>query len=190
MATLKDIIKQRLVEADEPELELEDAPDKDAPSEDAPADDVPAEDAPVEDAPADDVVADDDLGDTDLAPEIASTDTGDTLERLVGIVDIEQTTSSTIISFEDGGQSIFVHPYVTLKSDTINAIIELIAGDVKHSYASQRDQISLKSLKETPYWKGIKSMIDAMVRSNLTNSPSLSSLLDEIKQGYKVLEVN
>ena len=128
MATLKDIIKQRLVEADEPELELDDAPAEDAPAPDAPEEEAPVEDAPEEDAPAEDVPSEEeDLGDEDLAPEIASTDTSDTLERLVGIVDIEQTTSSTIISFEDGGQSIFVHPYVTLKSDTINAIIELIA---------------------------------------------------------------
>lgn len=112
-----------------------------------------------------------------------------TIEEMVGIVEIQHTTSSTILDFEDGGQIMFVQPMVSIKSETLNSIIDLIISDVKYTYGLQRDEITGKNLNKTKYWKSIETLVSTMVRSQLTKSDNVDGLIDEIKQVFKVLEV-
>lgn len=112
-----------------------------------------------------------------------------TIEEMVGITEIQHTTSSSIIDFEDGGQIMYVQPIVSVQSGTLNKIIALIISDVENSYAHQRDEITGKDLNNTKYWKSIKTLVSTMVRSQLTKSDNVDGLIDEVKQVFKVLEV-
>ena len=133
------------------------------------------------------------------AEDEESTETDDTdedfedldkaIEGMVGITEIQHTTSSTILDFEDGGQIMYVQPMISVQSETLNSIIKLIITDVKKTYASQQDEITGKPLNKTKYWKSIDTLIATMVRSQLTKSDNIYGLIDEIKQIFKVLEV-
>jgi len=112
-----------------------------------------------------------------------------TIEEMVGITEIQHTTSSTILDFEDGGQIMYVQPMISVKSETLNKIIDLIISDVKNTYSDQKDEITGKQLNKTKYWKSINTLISTMVRSQLTKSDNIDGLIDEIKQIFKVLEV-
>jgi len=116
-------------------------------------------------------------------------DVDKTIESMVGITEIQHTTSSSILDFEDGGQIMYVQPMVSIKSETLNKIIELIISDVKEAYSSQKDEITGKSLNKTKYWKSIDTLISTMVKSQLTKSDNVDGLIDEIKQIFKILEV-
>jgi len=111
------------------------------------------------------------------------------IEEMIGMTEIQHTSSSTIIDFEDGGQVMFVHPMVSLKSETLNEIIKLIMKDITKTYASNKDEITGKDLNKTRYWKSLSTLIETMVRSQLTKSDNMNGLIDEIKQVFKVLEV-
>ena len=187
--------KKRIIEADE-EAPIEDTPD---PEEEFTGDDVETEEETEEETPVEgaeeaneyteeDSVANDE---TDSANEpMEDFETLDkTIESMVGITEIQHTTSSTILDFEDGGQIMYVHPMVSVQSETLNKIIELIIKDVEKTYASQKDEITGKTLNKTKYWKSINTLIATMVRSQLTKSDNIDGLIDEIKQIFKVLEV-
>ncbi len=187
--------KKRIIEADE-EAPIEDTPD---PEDELTANDVETEEETEEETPVEgaeeaneyteeDSVANDE---TDSANEpMEDFETLDkTIESMVGITEIQHTTSSTILDFEDGGQIMYVHPMVSVQSETLNKIIELIIKDVEKTYASQKDEITGKTLNKTKYWKSINTLIATMVRSQLTKSDNIDGLIDEIKQIFKVLEV-
>lgn len=112
-----------------------------------------------------------------------------TIEEMIGMTEIQHTSSSTIIDFEDGGQAMFVHPMVSMKTETLNEIIKLITKDVRKSYADSKDEITGKPLNKTKYWKSIDTLIETMVKSQMTKSDNLNGLIDEIKQIFKVIEV-
>lgn len=122
-------------------------------------------------------------------PEENFDDIDKTIEEMVGMTEIQHTSSSTIIDFEDGGQAMFVHPMVSMKTETLNEIIQLIIKDVKKSYADSKDEITGKNLNKTKYWKSIDTLIETMVKSQMTKSDNMNGLIDEIKQIFKVLEV-
>ncbi len=122
-------------------------------------------------------------------PEEDYEDIDKTIEQMIGITEIQHTSSSTIIDFEDGGQVMYVHPIVSIKSETLNKMIGLIIEDVKHTYSVSKDEITGKSIEKTKYWKSINTLIETMVRSQLTKSDNVNGLIDEIKQIFKVLEV-
>lgn len=186
--------KKRIIEADE-EAPIEETPD---PEEELTGDDEEIEDTgeetPVEGAEEANEYTEEDIEaneETDLANEpVEDFETLDkTIESMVGITEIQHTTSSTILDFEDGGQIMYVHPMVSVQSETLNKIIELIIKDVEKTYASQKDEITGKTLNKTKYWKSINTLIATMVRSQLTKSDNIDGLIDEIKQIFKVLEV-
>lgn len=112
-----------------------------------------------------------------------------TIEEMVGITEIQHTTSSSILDFEDGGQIMYVQPMVSVQSETLNKIIDLIIADVEKTYSHQKDEITGKDLGKTKYWKSIKTLVSTMVRSQLTKSDNVDGLIDEVKQVFKVLEV-
>lgn len=211
MSRLKKIIedsyKQRLFEAEE-EAPVENTDTTDDTMDDPGNDEPPVEGA--EEANADDTTGEDDTQDEDTTTDDEATtddtqdenvdDTTDdpyedfedidkTIEEMVGITEIQHTTSSTILDFEDGGQIMYVQPMVSVKSETLNKIIELIEDDVKKTYSTQKDEITGKQLSKTKYWKSINTLISTMVRSQLTKSDNVDGLIDEIKQIFKVLEV-
>lgn len=187
--------KKRIIEADE-EAPIEETPD---PEEEFTANDVETEEeteeeTPVEGAEEANEYAEEDIAtadETDSANEpVEDFETLDkTIESMVGITEIQHTTSSTILDFEDGGQIMYVHPMVSVQSETLNKIIELIIKDVEKTYAAQKDEITGKTLNKTKYWKSINTLIATMVRSQLTKSDNIDGLIDEIKQIFKVLEV-
>ena len=187
--------KKRIIEADE-EAPIEETPD---PEEELTGDDVETEEeteeeTPVEGAEEANEYTEEDIEaneETDLANEpVEDFETLDkTIESMVGITEIQHTTSSTILDFEDGGQIMYVHPMVSVQSETLNKIIELIIKDVEKTYAAQKDEITGKTLNKTKYWKSINTLIATMVRSQLTKSDNIDGLIDEIKQIFKVLEV-
>ena len=111
------------------------------------------------------------------------------MEKMIGVVDIQHTTSSTTIDFEDGGQLMYVQPIISLKSETLKEIMDLINKDVEKIYASLKDEITGKELRNTKYWQSIETLIGTMVRSQLTKSDNMDGLVDEIKQVFKILEV-
>ena len=111
------------------------------------------------------------------------------IEQMVGIVDIQHSSSSTFIDFEDGGQVMFVQPITTLKVETIKQIIELIKKDVKDAYAQQTDEVTGRKLKDVKYWKSISVIIDTMVESQMTKSDNLNGLIEEVRQLFKILDI-
>ena len=187
--------KKRIIEADE-EAPIEETTD---PEEELTANDVETEEETEEETPvegaeeANEYTEEDNEAndETDSANEpMEDFETLDkTIESMVGITEIQHTTSSTILDFEDGGQIMYVHPMVSVQSETLNKIIELIIKDVEKTYASQKDEITGKTLNKTKYWKSINTLIATMVRSQLTKSDNIDGLIDEIKQIFKVLEV-
>lgn len=183
--------KKRIIEAEE-EAPIEETPD---PEEELTGDDEEIEEeTPVEGAEEANEYTEEDIetnDETDSANEpMEDFETLDkTIESMVGITEIQHTTSSTILDFEDGGQIMYVHPMVSVQSETLNKIIELIIKDVEKTYASQKDEITGKTLNKTKYWKSINTLIATMVRSQLTKSDNIDGLIDEIKQIFKVLEV-
>lgn len=126
---------------------------------------------------------------TDTVDETAFTELDQYIQGMVGVTELNHTTSSTIIDFEDGGQLMFVHPMVSMQTDTINKIIELINIDVEKAFAFQKDEITGKPLKNTKYWLSVKTLISTMVRSQLTKSDNLDGLIDETKQIFKILGI-
>lgn len=201
MSRLKKIIEESLInrglmEADE-EAPEEDVPTEEVPTEDAAAEepvegaeeaneDAGAEEEETEEAPVEDVEDQYAVGDVE---EENFDDLDKAIEEMVGITEIQHTTSSTILDFEDGGQIMYVQPMVSLHSETLNKIIDLIIADVEKTYATQKDEITGKSLSKTKYWNSIKTLISTMVKSQLTKSDNVDGLIDEIKQVFKVLEV-
>ena len=207
MSRLKKIIEEslinrKLLEADE-EAPAEDEAQADAAAEepvegaedanaDAGMDEEPAEDEEAEDEeePAEDEATDEEAPVEDEEPEEENFDALDAaIEEMVGITEIQHTTSSSILDFEDGGQIMYVQPMVSLQSETLNKIIDLIITDVEKTYSNQKDEITGKELGKTKYWKSIKTLVSTMVRSQLTKSDNVDGLIDEIKQVFKVLEV-
>jgi len=176
---------------DDPEASLED----DTPSEDSGADEAPVEGAEEANDDAGVEEETDETTDSETSEPTDETDDEDfedvdkTIEEMVGMTEIQHTTSSTIIDFEDGGQTMFVHPMVSMKTETLNEIIKLITKDVKKSFADSKDEITGKSLNKTKYWKSIDTLIETMVKSQMTKSDNMNGLIDEIKQIFKVLEV-
>lgn len=201
MSRLKKIIEESLInrglmEADE-EAPVEDVPTEEAPTEEVPDEepvegaeeaneDAGAEEEEIEEAPVEDLEGQDVVGDVE---EENFDDLDKVIEEMVGITEIQHTTSSTILDFEDGGQIMYVQPMVSLHSETLNKIIDLIIADVEKTYATQKDEITGKSLSKTKYWNSIKTLISTMVKSQLTKSDNVDGLIDEIKQVFKVLEV-
>ena len=198
MARLSTIIKEqsksKLLEADKEAPAETDTSSTDS----TPADDPGAGEAPVDGT--DTASTDDSTDDSTDAPkndtEIPTEDSGNDLEQIdknieemIGITEIQHTSSSTIIDFEDGGQIMYIQPMVSLKSETLNEIISLIIKDVKKTYSIAKDEITGKDLNKTKYWKSINTLIETMVRSQLTKSDNMDGLIDEIKQVFKVLEV-
>ena len=122
-------------------------------------------------------------------PEEDFDDADKNMEKMVGMVDIAHTSSSTTIDFEDGGQLMYVQPMISLQSSTLTEIMNLIISDVKKAYATSKDEITGKDLKNTKYWDSVKALIGTMVRSQLTKSDNMDGLVDEIKQVFKILEV-
>ena len=183
--------KKRIIEAEE-EAPIEETPD---PEEELTGDDEEIEEeTPVEGAEEANEYTEEDIetnDETDSTNEpMEDFETLDkTIESMVGITEIQHTTSSTILDFEDGGQIMYVHPMVSVQSETLNKIIELIIKDVEKTYAAQKDEITGKTLNKTKYWKSINTLIATMVRSQLTKSDNIDGLIDEIKQIFKVLEV-
>jgi|688.fasta_scaffold676074_1 hypothetical protein len=208
MARLKNIIaesaRRRLLEADKeaPEEDLsldDDSLDLDGDVTDdseTPVDGTEDIDATEDTEETDDVdeePTDDESTNTETqavtSPDEVFSDLDKTIEQMVGITDIHHTTSSSILDFEDGGQIMYVQPMVSVKSETLNSIIDLIISDVKQTYSLQQDEITGKTLKATKYWKSIDTLISTMVRSQLTKSDNVDGLIDEIKHIFKVLEV-
>jgi len=207
MSRLIDILNKnkmiKLKEADEEapaentdELTLDDAQTD---TEDPGAGEAPVEGTEeVQDDTAEDedaVIGDETDNSTDVPPEenndmeTPTEDIDKAIEEMIGMTEIQHTSSSTIIDFEDGGQVMFVHPMVSLKSETLNEIIKLIMKDITKTYASNKDEITGKDLNKTRYWKSLSTLIETMVRSQLTKSDNMNGLIDEIKQVFKVLEV-
>ncbi len=199
MSRLSEIIhtsfNSKMVEADE-EAPVEETP---APApEAAPAEAVPTE-APVEGTEAATEEATEETPTEETPPpaempipeepEENFDDADKNIEKMVGMVDIAHTSSSTTIDFEDGGQLMYVHPMVSLQSDTLTEIMNLIIKDVKKTYSGSKDEITGKDLKYTKYWDSVETLIGTMVRSQLTKSDNMDGLVDEIKQVFKVLEV-
>lgn len=137
----------------------------------------------------DDTTISNDTMDSVTALEDPDAEIDKNIEQMIGITDIQHTSSSTIIDFEDGGQLMYVQPMVSLKSETLNEIIALIIKDVKKTYSVQKDEITGKELSKSKYWKSVNTLIETMVRSQLTKSDNLDGLIDEIKQVFKILEV-
>lgn len=121
--------------------------------------------------------------------EVNFGNTDKNIEKMVGMVDIQHTSSSTTIDFEDGGQLMYVHPMVSLQSDTLTEIMNLIIKDIRKVYSVSKDEITGKDLKHTKYWDSVNTLIGTMVRSQLTKSDNFDGLVDEIKQVFKILEV-
>lgn len=196
------ILEKRLIEADE-EAPAEETADPEAAFDDAEGGDAAADETPVEgaeeandeagmeeeDPEAEDDTVDDTETDGEEEPEEDYEDLDKTIESMVGITEIQHTTSSTILDFEDGGQIMYVQPMVSVQSETLNKIIDLIIKDVEKTYSGQKDEITGKALSKTKYWKSINTLIATMVRSQLTKSDNIDGLIDEIKQIFKVLEV-
>lgn len=113
----------------------------------------------------------------------------DKIEEMIGLTEIQHTSSSTILDFEDGGQIMYIQPVVSLHTETIQKIIEIINDDVTKAYATTLDEITGKKISTTRYWKSISTLISTMVRSQLTKSDNLDGLVDEIKQVFKILEI-
>jgi hypothetical protein len=111
------------------------------------------------------------------------------LNKNIGITNIEHTSSTTIIDFEDGNQIMYVHPIISLKATTIKKIMSLISDDISDIYSDLEDAISEKSLKNTKYWKSVKTLIEMMVKTQLTKSDNFESLLNEISYVFKLLEL-
>lgn len=126
---------------------------------------------------------------TDTVDETSFTELDQYIQGMVGVTELNHTTSSTIIDFEDGGQLMFVHPMVSMQTETINKIIELVNADVEKAFASQKDEITGKPLKNTKYWLSVKTLISTMVRSQLTKSDNLDGMIDEAKQIFKILGI-
>jgi len=204
MARLKmlvtEVYKKRIMEADEEapaegglELSLDDA-GGDAPPADAAAPVEGAEEANAE-AGGEEEKAEEETEEEPAAeeeevlPEEDFEDLDKSIEGMIGIVEIQHTTSSTILDFEDGGQLMYVQPMVSIKSETLNRIIDLIITDVKSVYSLQKDEITGKNLNKTKYWKSVEALISTMVKSQLTKSDNVDGLIDEVKQIFKVLEV-
>ena len=187
--------KKRIIEAEE-EAPIEETPDpeEEFTGNDEEIEEETEEETPVEGAEEANEYTEEDIetnDETDSANEpVEDFETVDkTIESMVGITEIQHTTSSTILDFEDGGQIMYVHPMVSVQSETLNKIIELIIKDVEKTYAAQKDEITGKTLNKTKYWKSINTLIATMVRSQLTKSDNIDGLIDEIKQIFKVLEV-
>ena len=204
MARLSKIIqeqsKSKLIEADEEapaEPDMGDdvaVPAPEAPTEDPGAGEDPVEgaeeEAPEEEEPEEEPTEPTEPTEEETTePEEDPEDIDRTIEEMVGITEIQHTSSSTIIDFEDGGQIMYVHPMVSIKSETLNEIIALIIKDVKKTYSASKDEITGKDLNKTKYWKSVNTLIETMVRSQLTKSDNMDGLIDEIKQVFKVLEV-
>jgi hypothetical protein len=198
MSRLKKLVeetyKKRLIEAEEEapaedaELSMDDAgapPAEAAEPVEGTEEEAPAEEE--EEDPAEELEVPEEI--EEPAPEENFEDLDKTIEGMVGITEIQHTTSSSIIDFEDGGQIMYIQPMVSIKSETLNKIIELIISDVKTVYSTQKDEITGKNLNKTKYWKSVETLISTMVKSQLTKSDNIDGLIDEIKQIFKVLEV-
>ena len=193
MSRLSNIIhtsfNSKIVEAEEEapvEAPVEAAP-AETPVEGTEAAEAPAEETPVEEVPTEETPP---AAETPTPPEEENFDDADkNIEKMVGMVDIQHTSSSTSIDFEDGGQLMYVHPMVSLQSETLTEIMNLIIKDVTKTYAVSKDEITGKDLKQTKYWDSVEALIGTMVRSQLTKSDNLDGLVDEIKQVFKILEV-
>ena len=196
MSRLSKIIQEqnliKLKEGDEEapeELSLDDDSSEDPGAGEAPvegAEEAEAENPEeTEEAPEEETKENDDETELDSPME----DVDKVIEEMIGITDLQHTSSSTIIDFEDGGQLMYVHPMVSLKSETLNEIIALIVKDIKKTYANSIDEITGKTLNKTKYWKSVSTLISTMVRSQLTKSDNMDGLIDEIKQVFKTLEV-
>ena len=197
---IKDLYKKKLLEADEEapieDLDLEDdTSEKPVEGADEANADAGMEEEPVEEPEEETEEPEETTDEIEtgmVVPEEEIEDFEDldkTIEEMVGITEIQHTTSSTILDFEDGGQVMYVQPMVSIKSETLNKIIDLIIGDVKKTYADQKDEITGKSLNKIKYWKSIETLVSTMVKSQLTKSDNVDGLIDEIKQIFKVLEV-
>lgn len=147
------------------------------------------DDAGMEEEADEESIIDDEMNDATITTPENFEDLDKTIEGMVGVTEIQHTTSSTILDFEDGGQLMFVHPMVSIQSDTLNKIIGLIIDDVNSTYSTQKDEITGKKLSQTKYWTSISALVSTMVRSQLTKSDNIDGLIDEIKQVFKVLEV-
>lgn len=199
MARLSEIIhtsfSKTIVEA-EAEAPVEETPpaEEPAPAEAEPTEepvdgteaDATAEEPTEEETTPEEVPAEEP---TPEEPEENFDDADKNMEKMVGMVDIAHTSSSTTIDFEDGGQLMYVQPMISLQSDTLTEIMNLIIKDVKKTYAGSKDEITGKDLKNTKYWDSVKALIGTMVRSQLTKSDNMDGLVDEIKQVFKILEV-
>lgn len=193
---IEETINKKLNEADaeapaeitDPTTPVEGAEDADAAATDETEDVEEPEDTEedVEEEPVDDETVSEE---PDASPEENFDDIDKTIESMIGITEIQHTSSSTILDFEDGGQIMYVQPMVSVQSDTLNKIIDLIISDVTKTYSTQKDEITGKPLNKTKYWKSINTLIATMVRSQLTKSDNVDGLIDEIKQIFKVLEV-
>jgi len=164
------------VEAAPAEAPVEGTEAAETPTEETPAEEVPTEETP----PA---------AEMPIPDEENFDDADKNIEKMVGMVDIQHTSSSTTVDFEDGGQLMYVQPMVSLQSDTLTEIMNLIIKDVRKTYASSKDEITGKDLKQTKYWDSVETLIGTMVRSQLTKSDNFDGLVDEIKQVFKILEV-
>ena len=181
MSRLKKIIEEsinnkKILEA-EKEAPIEEEPTVEEPIEGTEEEEIDPEE-PVEELPIDPAPEEENFDDLDK-----------TIESMIGITEIQHTSSSTILDFEDGGQIMYVQPMVSIHSETLNKIIDLIISDVSKTYSTQNDEITGKNLNKTKYWKSINTLIATMVRSQLTKSDNVDGLIDEIKQVFKVLEV-
>jgi len=198
MSRLSNIIhtsfNSKIIEAEEEapvETPEEAAPVEAAPAE-APVEGTEAAEAPAEETPAEEVPTEETppAAEMPIPPTEETFDDADkNIEKMVGMVDIQHTSSSTTIDFEDGGQLMYVHPMVSLQSETLTEIMNLIIKDVRKTYSSSKDEITGKDLKQTKYWESVETLIGTMVRSQLTKSDNLDGLVDEIKQVFKILEV-
>lgn len=187
---IKEAVNKKINEAEAPEeeLSLDEEPVEETPVEGTEEVEEPLED---EEEPLEDEEEPLEIDDTLDVEDIENPDDilDKTIVEMVGITELQHTSSSTIVDFEDGGQIMYVHPMVSLKSETLNSIIDLIIADVKKTYSVSTDEITGKTLNKTKYWKSISTLISTMVRSQLTKSDNLNGLIDEIKQVFKILEV-
>ena len=195
MSRLKKIIEEsinnkKILEA-EKEAPIEEEPTVEEPIEGTEEEEIDPEE-PVEGTEEEEIDPEEPVEELpiDPAPEEENFDDLDkTIESMIGITEIQHTSSSTILDFEDGGQIMYVQPMVSIHSETLNKIIDLIISDVSKTYSTQNDEITGKNLNKTKYWKSINTLIATMVRSQLTKSDNVDGLIDEIKQVFKVLEV-
>lgn len=197
MSRLSNIIhtsfNSKIIEAEE-EAPVEtpaEAPVEAAPAE-APVDGTEAAETPAEETPTEEVPTEETPPAAEMPVPVDEENFDDAdknIEKMVGMVDIQHTSSSTTVDFEDGGQLMYVHPMVSLQSDTLTEIMNLIIKDVRRTYASSKDEITGKDLKQTKYWDSVETLIGTMVRSQLTKSDNFDGLVDEIKQVFKILEV-